>query len=207
VTTTAKSRANVSANPLVTDGLSTNQEGLPMSIDQFSVTTGTGENQTLQQFAGKVLLIVNVASKCGLTPQYKGLESLYRSGKDRGLEVLAFPCNQFGGQEPGTDEEIGDFCSTQYDVTFPVFGKIDVNGPSADPLFVYLRTEAPGNFGPSSGALYDHVKTSRPEMLGTNEVKWNFTKFLIGRNGQVLRRYEPSVTPEEIQPDIEALLG
>ena len=178
-----------------------------MSIDQFAVTTATGQTQTLQQFAGQVLLIVNVASKCGLTPQYEALESLYRSGKDRGLEVLAFPCNQFGGQEPGTDEEIRDFCSTQYDVTFPVFSKIDVNGPLADSLFVHLRTQAPGDFGPANGRLYDHVKASRPETLGTDEVKWNFTKFLIGRDGEVVRRYEPNVTPEEIQPDVEALLG
>ena len=177
-----------------------------MSIDQFAVTTDTGETQTLQQFAGQVLLIVNVASKCGLTPQYEALESLYRSGKDRGLEVLAFPCNQFGGQEPGTDEEIRDFCSTQYDVTFPVFSKIDVNGPLADSLFVHLRTQAPGSFGPANGPLYDHVKACRPETLGTDEVKWNFTKFLIGRDGEVIRRYEPNVTPEEIAPDIEALL-
>jgi glutathione peroxidase len=178
-----------------------------MSVDQFAVTTDTGHTQTLQQFAGQVLLIVNVASKCGLTPQYEALESLYRNGKDRGLEVLAFPCNQFGGQEPGTDEEIQDFCSTEYDVTFPVFSKIDVNGPAADSLFVHLRAEAPGDFGPANGKLYDHVKASRPEALGTDEVKWNFTKFLIGRDGEVVRRYEPTVTPQEIQPDIEALLG
>jgi glutathione peroxidase len=178
-----------------------------MSIDQFTVTTDRGETQTLQQFAGQVLLIVNVASKCGLTPQYEALESLYRGGKDRGLEVLAFPCNQFGGQEPGTDEEIRDFCSTNYDVTFPVFSKIDVNGPLADTLYVYLRARAPGDFGPANGPLFDRLKASRPETLGTDEVKWNFTKFLIGRDGEVVRRYEPTVTPEEIQPDIEALLG
>ena len=177
------------------------------SIDQFAVTTDTGETQTLQQFAGQVLLIVNVASKCGLTPQYEGLESLYLSGKDRGLKVLAFPCNQFGGQEPGTDQEIQDFCSTQYNVTFPVFSKVEVNGPLADSLFVHLRTQAPGDFGPANGPLYDHVKASRPEALGTDEVKWNFTKFLIGKDGNVVRRYEPNVTPEQIRPDIEALLG
>jgi glutathione peroxidase len=155
-----------------------------MSIDQFAVTTDTGETQTLQQFAGQVLLIVNVASKCGLTPQYEALESLYLSGKD-----------------------IQDFCSTQYNVTFPVFSKIEVNGPLADSLFVHLRTQAPGDFGPANGPLYDHVKASRPEALGTDEVKWNFTKFLIGKDGNVVRRYEPNVTPEQIRPDIEALLG
>jgi glutathione peroxidase len=178
-----------------------------MSIGHFAVTTNTGETQRLQQFAGKVLLIVNVASKCGLTPQYEGLESLYLKGKDQGLEVLAFPCNQFGGQEPGTDEEIQNFCSTNYDVTFPIFKKVEVNGPSADPLFAYLRAQAPGDFGPANGKLYDHVKASRPEALGTDEVKWNFTKFLIGRDGEVVARYEPNITPEEIQPDIEALLS
>jgi glutathione peroxidase len=177
-----------------------------MSVDQFAVTTDTGESQTLQQFAGQVLLIVNVASNCGLTPQYTALESLYRRYKDRGLEVVAFPCNQFGGQEPGTDEEIRDFCSTQYDVTFPVFGKIEVNGPLADSLYVHLRSQAPGDFGPANGALYEHVKASRPEALGTDEVKWNFTKFLVGRDGEVVRRYEPNVTPQEIESDIEALL-
>jgi glutathione peroxidase len=178
-----------------------------MTIHKLSVTTADGATRSLDAYAGRVVLIVNVASKCGLTPQYEGLESLYRDTKDSGLEILGFPCNQFGGQEPGTDAEIQDFCSTNFDVTFPVFSKIDVNGPDADPLYNYLRTEAPGDFGPSAGPLYEHVKASRPEALGTDEVKWNFTKFLVGRDGKVIRRFEPTLTPDEIKSEIVELLG
>ncbi|MFD2416392.1 glutathione peroxidase [Amycolatopsis pigmentata] len=158
-----------------------------MTVHKFSVATADGATRSLSDYAGKVLLIVNVASKCGLTPQYEGLESLYRAGKDRGLEILGFPCNQFGGQEPGTNAEIQEFCSTTFDVTFPVLAKVDVNGPDADPLYSYLRAEAPGD-------------------TDSDDVKWNFTKFLIGRDGKVLRRFEPTVTPEEIQPEVDALL-
>jgi glutathione peroxidase len=178
-----------------------------MSAYDFAVTSPDGTTHPLSEYSDKVLLIVNVASKCGLTPQYEALEALYRDGQARGLEILGFPCNQFGGQEPGTAEEIADFCSATFDVTFPIFSKIEVNGPEADPLFNYLRTEAPGDFGPESGVLYEHVAKSRPEAIGTDEVKWNFTKFLIGRDGEVIRRYEPTVTPEEIRPDLEALLS
>lgn len=177
-----------------------------MTVHQFSVTTADGRTGSLADYKGHVLLIVNVASQCGFTPQYKGLESLYRATSDRGFEILGFPCDQFGGQEPGTDAEIQEFCSTTFDVTFPVFAKIDVNGPDAHPLFQYLREQAPGAFGPSAGRLYDHIKASRPESLGTDEVKWNFTKFLVGSDGAVIRRYEPTVTPEEIHPDVAALL-
>src|SRR5262249_36133032 len=151
--------------------------------------------QSLSDYSGRVLLIVNVASKCGLTPQYEGLEALYRETRDQGLTILGFPCNQFGGPEPGTDEEIQNFCSTNYQVSFPVFRKVGVNGPDADPLYTYLRAQAPGDFGPDS-PLYPHIKSSRPEALGTDEIKWNFTKFLIGRDGEVIRRFEPTVTPE-----------
>ncbi|HVW40057.1 MAG TPA: glutathione peroxidase [Amycolatopsis sp.] len=178
-----------------------------MTIHEFSVTTADGATRSLEDYAGSVVLIVNVASKCGLTPQYEGLESLYRENKDRGLEILGFPCNQFGGQEPGTDAEIQDFCSTNFDVTFPVFSKVDVNGPGADPLFTYLRAQAPGDFGPESGPLYEHVKSSRPEALGTDEVKWNFTKFLVGRDGKVIRRFEPTLTPDQIKSEIAELLN
>ncbi|MGX7678116.1 glutathione peroxidase [Jatrophihabitans sp. DSM 45814] len=178
-----------------------------MSAHDFAVATTDGSTQKLSDYSGRVLLIVNVASKCGLTPQYEALEALYRDEKDRGLEILGFPCNQFGGQEPGTDEEIQEFCSTNFDVTFPIFSKVEVNGPDADPLFDYLRGEAPGDFGPESGPLYDHISKSRPEAIGTDEVKWNFTKFLIGRDGEVIRRYEPTVTPEVIRPDLDALLS
>jgi glutathione peroxidase len=177
-----------------------------MNAHDFTVTTADGGTKDLRDYAGQVLLIVNVASQCGLTPQYQGLEALYREDKDRGLQILGFPCNQFGAQEPGTNEEIQQFCSTSYDVTFPVFGKIDVNGDGADPLYGYLRGEAPGDLGPAHGHLYEHVKDTRPEALGTDEIKWNFTKFLIDRDGTVIRRYEPTVTPEEIGPDLDTLL-
>jgi glutathione peroxidase len=177
------------------------------SIHELVVAAGDGSDVRLDAYADRVLLIVNVASRCGLTPQYEGLEALHRDLAERGLVVLGFPCNQFGGQEPGTQEEIQDFCSTTYGVGFPIMGKVEVNGPDADPLFVHLRAAAPGSFGPDAGRLYDHVERTRPEALGTDEVKWNFTKFLVGRDGEVVRRYEPYVTPEEIRADLEAVLG
>ena len=173
----------------------------------FAETTASGGQVPLRTYQGKVLLIVNVASKCGLTPQYEGLEALYRDAAGRGLRILGFPCNQFGGQEPGTDDEIQEFCSVNYDVTFPVFSKIDVNGDGADPLYAYLRAAVPSDFGPELGFLYDHVSKTRPEAIGTDEIKWNFTKFLIDRDGNVVRRYEPSVTPEELRSDLDAMLS
>jgi glutathione peroxidase len=178
-----------------------------MSVYDYTVATSDGGQKSLSDYQGEVLLIVNVASKCGFTPQYEGLEALYRDDHDKGLEILGFPCNQFGGQEPGTAAEIQDFCSTTYDVTFPVFGKIDVNGPGADPLYNYLREQDPGAFGPEQGMMYDHIKNSRPEAIGTDEVKWNFTKFLVGKDGQVIRRYESTATPEDIRKDVEPLLA
>ncbi|CAO5170718.1 thioredoxin/glutathione peroxidase [Frankia sp. AiPs1] len=175
-----------------------------MTVHDFTVEAADGSARPLRDFAGQTLLIVNVASKCGLTPQYEGLEALYRDLRGRGLEILGFPCNQFGGQEPGTNEEIQSFCSTNYDVTFPVLGKIDVNGPEAAPLYQYLRAEAPGDFGPETGGfLYDYIKDSRPDTIGTDEVKWNFTKFLVDGQGNVVRRYEPTATPEEIRKDLD----
>ncbi|WP_405136431.1 glutathione peroxidase [Nocardia sp. NBC_01388] len=177
-----------------------------MTVHQFTVRTSEGSEQSLGDYSGQLLLIVNVASKCGLTPQYEGLEKLYREHNERGLQILGFPCNQFGGQEPGTEAEIQDFCSVNFDVTFPIFGKIDVNGPDAAPLYVYLRSEAPGDFD-SSSPLYKHVEATRPEALGTDEVKWNFTKFLVDRNGTVIRRYEPTATPDQIRADVDTLLG
>jgi glutathione peroxidase len=172
----------------------------------FAGTDADGKQVPLQDYEGKVLLVVNVASKCGLTPQYEGLEALYRDHKDRGLEILGFPCNQFKEQEPGTDEEIQDFCKSTYDVTFPVLAKIEVNGPDADPLYQYLRAEAPGDFGPGYGDFYTAISKLRPEADGTDEVKWNFTKFLIGRDGQVIKRYEPPVQPADIKADLENYL-
>ena len=172
----------------------------------FAGTAADGKQVPLQDYEGKVLLIVNVASKCGLTPQYEGLESLYRDDKDRGLEILGFPCNQFKEQEPGSDEEIQDFCKSTYDVTFPVFAKIEVNGPDADPLYQWLRVQAPGDFGPQYGGFYEAISKISPDAEGTDEVKWNFTKFLIGRDGNVIKRYEPIVLPADIKADLENYL-
>jgi glutathione peroxidase len=172
----------------------------------FAVTAADGKQVPLSDYEGNVLLIVNVASKCGLTPQYEGLESLYRDNKDRGLEILGFPCNQFKEQEPRSNEEIQDFCKSTYEVTFPVFAKLEVNGPEADPLYQYLRAQAPGDFGPQYGGFYEAISKIRPDAEGTDEVKWNFTKFLIGRDGEVVKRYEPTVLPADIKADLENYL-
>ena len=158
-----------------------------MKTHDFTVDAADGSTQRLSDYAGKVLLVVNTASKCGLTPQYEGLEKLYREYHDQGLEVLGFPSNQFGGQEPLSNEEIQDFCSANFDVSFPVFAKVDVNGPGADPLFERLKADAPG-------------------VLGSKAIKWNFTKFLVDRSGAAVRRYAPTTKPEDIRKDIEDLL-
>jgi glutathione peroxidase len=178
-----------------------------MGVYDFSVKTADGGSQPLGDYAGKALLIVNVASKCGLTPQYEGLEALYRELHGRGLEILGFPCNQFMEQEPGTDAEIQDFCRTSYDVTFPVFSKVDVNGPDTAPLYGYLRSAAPGDFGPQYGQMFDFISKTFPARVGTDEIKWNFTKFLVSRDGEVVRRYEPPVTPAEIRADLDSALS
>ncbi len=157
------------------------------AITDMAVTAADGSTASLERWRGQALLIVNTASKCGFTPQYEGLEALHRRFAERGFAVLGFPCNQFGAQEPGDAAEIANFCSLTYDVTFPVFAKIDVNGADADPLFERLKAEAPG-------------------LLGTRAVKWNFTKFLIDRTGRVVHRYAPTTKPEDIAADIEALL-
>lgn len=156
-------------------------------IYQQSLQTQDGRETTLNEHAGKVLLIVNTASKCGFTPQYKGLEAVYQKYRDRGFEVLGFPCNQFGGQEPGTDEEIQSFCELNYGVSFPLYSKVEVNGDNAHPLFRALKKEAPG-------------------LLGTEAIKWNFTKFLVNRDGQVVKRFAPKDKPESLEAEIEALL-
>lgn len=146
-----------------------------------------GETRSLEQYRGTVSLIVNTASKCGFTPQYKGLQALYDALHDQGFNVLGFPCNQFGKQEPGSAEEIETFCSTKFNVTFPLFDKIDVNGPNAHPLFQFLKSAQPG-------------------ILGSEGIKWNFTKFLVDKDGNVIKRYAPKTTPDAIRSDIEALL-
>jgi len=146
-----------------------------------------GEDVSLERYRGKVMLIVNTASKCGFTPQYEGLEALYKKHHAKGLEVLGFPCNQFGAQEPGTESEIASFCELNYGVTFPMFAKVDVNGDDAAPLWQWLKTQKPG-------------------LLGSEGIKWNFTKFLVDRQGKVVARYAPTDKPESIAADVEQFL-
>jgi glutathione peroxidase len=153
----------------------------------FTARDIDGAEQPLAAYRGKALLVVNVASKCGFTPQYTGLQALYARFHEQGLEVLGFPCDQFGHQEPGDESEIKTFCSTRYDVTFPMFAKIEVNGANAHPLYQWLKSEKAG-------------------VLGTEAIKWNFTKFLVDRTGRVVRRYAPSDTPEKIEKDLAAVL-
>jgi len=162
-------------------------DGRVSELHGFEVTAIDGETFSLGRYRGRPLLIVNVASRCGMTPQYAGLESLYRKFKDRGLVVLGFPCNQFGGQEPGSAQEIDAFCRLTYDITFPMFTKIDVNGPDAHPLFRFLKAQKKG-------------------LLGTEAIKWNFTKFLVDEQGTVIERFGPRETPEQLEPQIERVL-
>jgi len=157
------------------------------SVYDYTATTIDGREQSLGEFRGRPMLIVNVASKCGFTPQYRGLEALHRQYGPRGLAVLGFPCDQFGHQEPGDEAAIRSFCSVNYDVTFPMYAKIEVNGAGTHPLYAYLKSAAPG-------------------VLGTKAIKWNFTKFLADRHGKVLRRCAPTETPEQLSPEVEALL-
>jgi glutathione peroxidase len=159
-----------------------------MSIYDIAVNTIDGRPQTMVDYRGQVLLVVNVASQCGFTPQYAGLEELYRKFKPSGFAVLGFPCDQFGHQEPGSEAEIQQFCSTKYSVSFPLFAKIKVNGPDTHPLYEFLKSEKSG-------------------ILGTEGIKWNFTKFLIDRTGNVVKRYAPTTTPDRIAVDLEPLLG
>jgi len=158
-----------------------------VTLYDIEATTINGDPVSLGEYRGKTLLIVNVASQCGFTPQYAGLEGLYRKYKDRGLLVLGFPCNQFGRQEPGSEDEIKRFCESTYGVTFPMFAKIDVNGPQTHPLYRFL-------------------KSARSGLFGTGAIKWNFTKFLVSPEGEVVRRYGPSDTPERIERDLPTML-
>ncbi|MFN3820155.1 glutathione peroxidase [Blastomonas sp.] len=158
-----------------------------MNVFEFTMPLPDGSTKPLSEYEGQVLLIVNTASKCGFTPQYEGLEALHREFKDRGFEVLGFPCNQFGAQEPGDAEEIRNFCSLTYDVTFPLSKKIAVNGEEADPLWKYLKSQQAG-------------------LMGSRTIKWNFTKFLVDRKGNVVARYGSMIKPEQLKADIEKLL-
>ncbi|MDF1628574.1 MAG: glutathione peroxidase [Alcanivoracaceae bacterium] len=157
------------------------------TVFDFTAQDIAGKDVDLSQYNGKVLLIVNTASKCGFTPQYKGLQAVFEKYRERGFEVLGFPCNQFGHQEPGDEAQISEFCELNFGVDFPLFGKIDVNGDDAHPLYRHLKEEAPG-------------------LLGSKAVKWNFTKFLVNRDGQVVKRYAPTDKPEALAKDIEKLL-
>lgn len=157
------------------------------NVFDFSCSTSSGDERSLADYRGKILLVVNTASKCGFTPQFAGLEEMYEKYRERGLEILGFPCNQFGKQDPGSNEEITEFCQLNYGVSFPMFGKIEVNGRGADPL-------------------YQHLKKAAPGALGTRGIKWNFTKFLINRDGKVLKRFSPATTPAQIAKEIEQLL-
>ncbi|MBC7649155.1 MAG: glutathione peroxidase [Vitreoscilla sp.] len=158
------------------------------TIYDFEAKSISGKDIPLSQFKGKVMLIVNTASKCGFTPQFGGLEALYKSYADKGLAVVGFPCNQFGSQDPGADGEIAEFCQVNYGVSFPMMGKVDVNGPAAHPLYKWLSAEAPG-------------------LLGSKAIKWNFTKFLVGKDGQVIKRYAPLDKPADLAKDVEAALA
>jgi glutathione peroxidase len=163
------------------------KENTVNSIYEINVETIDGDSTTLAPYRGKVILIVNVASKCGFTPQYEGLEKLYKTYEDRGFVILGFPCNQFGSQEPGTEADIKNFCRINYGVTFPMFSKIEVNGDGAHPLYKYLKVQQPG-------------------LLGTKAIKWNFTKFLVDREGNIVKRFAPSTRPEALKEAIESLL-
>lgn len=181
-----------------------------MGIYDFTVKTNRGVEKSLGDYKGKVLLIVNTASKCGFTPQFEELQELYTTYKDRGLEILGFPCNQFAGQEPGTNEEVQSFCKLNYGVTFQIFDKGDVRGETAQPLFKYL-TEQKGFQGfdmshPVAKPLTEALEKNFPEFLEGDGIKWNFTKFLVDRDGNVVARFEPTTTPSAIKSDIEKLL-
>lgn len=158
------------------------------NIHNFTVKNNKDDDVNLEEYKGKVLLIVNTASKCGFTPQYDGLQALHDEFKEQDFEVLAFPCDQFGNQEPGDDDAIEQFCSLNFGVSFPLFKKLEVNGSNADPIFTYLKSSAPG-------------------LMGSKSIKWNFTKFLIGKDGNAIKRYAPTTKPEEIKPDINKALN
>lgn len=181
-----------------------------MGIYDFTVKTSQGKEKSLADYKGKVLLIVNTASKCGFTPQFEALQKLYLAYKDKGLEILGFPCNQFAAQDPGSDAEIQQFCRYNYGVTFQIFEKGDVRGETAQPLFQYLTKEK-GFEGfdkehPNAAILEDVLKKNFPEYLEGDGIKWNFTKFLIDREGNVVDRFEPTTVPSAIAPEIEKLL-
>ncbi|MFT3952564.1 MAG: glutathione peroxidase [Oscillospiraceae bacterium] len=178
-----------------------------MSFYEFKATDNKGAEVSLDAFSGKVVLVVNTATKCGLTPQYEALESLYQKYKDQGLEILDFPCNQFMSQAPGSDEEIQSFCTLNYNTTFPRFAKIDVNGENAHPLYTWLKAQAPKDKGNAKTAAFELVVKPLNKTKEKSDVKWNFGKFLISKTGVVAARYSPAYEPEKLEADIVKLLG
>ena len=179
-----------------------------MSIYDLKVKNGKGEEISLEKYRGKVLLIVNTATGCGFTPQYKGLEEMYKKYHEKGLEILDFPCNQFGNQAPGTDEEIHEFCTLKYNTTFEQFQKVDVNGENESPLFTFLKEQKgfEGFDGLKGKVLIPIVKAMDPDYKNNSKIKWNFTKFLVDREGNVVQRFESTVTPDKIEKKVIEIL-
>jgi glutathione peroxidase len=177
-------------------------------IYDFKALSNKGVEMDFAQYEGKVLMVVNTASKCGFTPQYDGLEALYQKYKDQGLVIVGFPCDQFAHQEPGSNEEIAEFCRLNHGVTFPLMSKIDVNGPKADPIFEYLKSAAPAEEykGLKAKAAHAMLKGLSKSVEKDSDILWNFTKFLINRDGSVVKRYAPTTTPEDIEKDIQGML-
>lgn len=177
-------------------------------IYDFKTLSNKGAEVDFAQYEGKVLMIVNTASKCGFTPQYDGLEALYQKYKDKGLVIIGFPCDQFAGQEPGSNDEIAEFCRLNHGVTFPLMAKTDVNGPNAEPIFEYLKSQAPTEEykGLKAKATRTMLKGLSKSVEKDNDILWNFTKFLVSRDGSIVKRYAPVTTPEDIEKDIEGLL-
>ena len=177
-------------------------------IYDFKSTGNKGAEVDFAQFEGKVLMIVNTASKCGFTPQYDGLEALYQAYKDKGLVIIGFPCDQFAGQEPGSNEEIAEFCRLNHGVTFPLMSKVEVNGENAHPIYKYLKTQAPAEeySGFKAKATAKMLKGLSKSMEKDSDIRWNFTKFLVNRDGTVIKRYAPTTKPEDIEKDIQAML-
>ncbi|MDP2425762.1 MAG: glutathione peroxidase [bacterium] len=178
-----------------------------MNVYDFHVKTVDGSNVSLSKFQGKVLLIVNTASGCGLTPQYEGLEKLYKLYKEQGFEILDFPCNQFLNQAPGSDQELANFCQMKFGTTFETFAKISVNGKESHPLYKYLRENAPADNEDENLTKFQAILERLKQSVQGNAIKWNFTKFLVDKNGQIIQRFNPTVKPEQIAPAIEALLA
>ena len=179
-----------------------------MSVYEFTVKDNKGNDVSLSEFKGKVLLIVNTATKCGLTPQYEGLESLYEKYKDQGLVIIGFPCDQFNGQEPGSNEEIAEFCRLNHGVTFPLMAKTEVNGPNAEPVFEFLKAQAPDEeyVGVKAKVTAKMLKGLSKSMEKDSDIRWNFTKFLVSRDGSVIKRYAPTTAPDDIEKDILEML-